>query len=260
MEISLALIYQGIQIAAVAFLVVWIVLGRKKGVGGVFRGLAMLTAIAAPILLYLSLQKEIKLPVLIYLGVSGLVFLIFAIDKTLAVGKASTRIPENVLIILSLFGVLGGISGMVVFHHKNKKAKLQYALPVIAFIEIGVLYYFLLRDKTLKMINWKTLNVFQIMTLATTAVLCLILIKTFVLVRLLVIIPISLLAALFSVGFFYKMGTSVPILEMIKTKPIPFFAVAIVVFAILELISVKCKFITSGNEVRMKTDHSDDKK
>lgn len=257
MKLDVTLIYRCVQVAAIVFLIAWIALGRKKGIGGVCRGLALFLAIAAPILLYLTMQKEVPLLAWIYLGVSGLVFLIFALDKLLAIsGKGAARVPENVLVVLSVFGVFGGISGMIVFHHKNKKAKLQYAVPIIACIEIGVLWFFLLKDKTLPMIDVKSLNVFQIMTAFTTVIVCLILIKTFILVRLLVIIPISAFAALFSVAFFTKMGTSVTFMEMIKSKPIPFFAVAVAVFLILELISVKCKFITSGNEVRMKTDHS----
>lgn len=257
MKLDITLIYRCVQVAAIVFLLAWIALGRKKGIGGICRGLALFLSIAAPILLYLTIQKEVHLLVWIYLGVSGLVFLIFALDKLLSMsGKGTVRVPENVLLVLSLFGVFGGISGMVVFHHKNKKAKLQYAIPIIAFIEIGAFWFFLLRSKTLPKVDLKSLSVFQIMTLVTTVILCLILIKTFILVRLLIIIPISAFAALFSVAFFTKMGPSVTFMEMIKSKPIPFFVVAVVVFLILELISVKCKFITSGNEVRMKTDHS----
>lgn len=261
MEISLTLIYRCVQIAALIFIAAWLVLGSNKKAAAIFRGLALFTSITAPILLYLSGQREVSLLVWIYLGVSALVFLVFAIDKLLAMGgRGATRIPENLLLVLTVPGVLGGIAGMLVFHHKNKKAKLQYAVPIIAFIELGVFWFFMLRKKALPVLNVKTLNVFQILTIVTSVILCLVLIRTFILVRLLVIIPISAYAALFSVAFFTKMGTSVTFMEMIKNKPIPFFAVAVVVFLILELISVKSKFITSGNEVKMKTDHSGDHK
>ncbi len=261
MEITLTLIYKCVQAAAVVLLAGWIICGRMKGFGSFCRGAALFLAIAAPILLYLSRQEKVHLLIWIYLGISVFVFLVYAVDKILAVSRRSrTRVPENVLVLLSLFGVLGGISGMLVFHHKNKKAKLQYAVPVIALLELGALYFFRLKDLSFQMFDWKSLSVFEYMTAATTAVLCVILVKTFILVRLLVIIPVSVSAALLAVRLFYRMENSVTLQEMIKAKPIPVFAVAAVVFLILELISVKSRYITSGNEVKKKTDHSSPEK
>lgn len=257
MNISLTLVYQCVQVAALVCIALWFFQAKNRGLGGIFRGLAMFTSILAPILLYLERQEKISLLVWIYLGISAFTFLIFAVDKAIAMsGGDGTRVPENVLLILSVFGILGGISAMLVFHHKNKKAKLQYLMPVIALVELVLFYFLRLRDTKLSMIDWKSLGIFPIMTLVSSFVVCLLLIRTFILVRLLVIIPISLAAALVSVDFFFHLDSALSPMEMIKAKPIPFCAIALVVFLILELISVKTKFITSGNEVRKKTDHS----
>lgn len=258
MELTITLIYKCVQGTALFFLAAWLLLGGRRGIGSVCRSLALLLSIAAPILLYLSVQKKLSRLLLIYLGVSAAVFLIFGLDKLFAVKgrKGSFRFPENVLLLLSLIGVFGSIAGMLVFHHKNKKAKLQYAVPGIALIEMILLYVPVLKNRTLPISDWKSFDLFHWLTMVTTAVLCLMLIKTFILVRLLVMLPISAAAALFSVRLFCRMGTSVTVSEIIKEKPIPFFAVAAAVFLILEVISVECRFITSVNEVRKKTDHS----
>ncbi|MDO4617244.1 MAG: DUF1294 domain-containing protein [Lachnospiraceae bacterium] len=255
MEFSLTLLYQCTQVAAVVFLAAWIFTVGKGLFGSICRSLGLFCAIAAPITLFLSLQEKAGLIIWIYLGITAAVFLVFALDKLLAVNGGNVRIPENILVILSVIGVLGALSGMVVFHHKNKKAKLQYSVPAIAAIELAVLWILKLRQTVLPELAWKNFGIFQWMTVVTTVVLCLVLIRTYILMRLLVIIPVSLAAALFSLRTFYRLDSSVTMLDMIKAKPIPFIIIAAVVFAVLELIAVKSRFFTSGNEVRKKTEH-----
>ena len=50
-------------------------------------------------------------------------FLLYGIDKLLAI-KKKRRISEYTLLIISLFGgSLGAIIGMILFHHKTRKIK-----------------------------------------------------------------------------------------------------------------------------------------
>lgn len=54
-------------------------------------------------------------------GINILAFLIYGLDKYLAV-KNKFRISEHSLFILSIFGgSIGSIIGMKVFHHKTRK-------------------------------------------------------------------------------------------------------------------------------------------
>jgi len=54
-------------------------------------------------------------------GINILSFLIYGLDKYLAV-KNKFRVSEHSLFILSIFGgALGSLLGMKVFHHKTKK-------------------------------------------------------------------------------------------------------------------------------------------
>ncbi len=257
MEVSLLLMYRLVQAAALAFLAAWIVLRGKKKAGSICRSFCLFLSIAALVLLYLNSLEEITVPVMIYLGISAAVFLVFALDKLLAViGKIRVRVPENVLVVLSLFGVIGGLAGMVVFHHKNKKAKLQYTVPVFAGAEFLVYYILKFRDADLAALDWQSLNLFQWMTVITTAVLVFVLIRTYILFRVIVMAVISLEAAYHAIRLYYQLDTTLTVREMMQSQPLPFVIIAAVVFLILELIAVKSKYFTSGNEVRRKTDHS----
>lgn len=263
---NIDLIYLCVQVAAVVLMIAWMIMGGKDTGGSILRGLALLASIASIVLLYVctfnSVQEVPKL-FWIYLGVSGLVFLIYGIDKSIAVSDSRIhRIPENVLLFLAVIGILGAVAGMLVWNHKRKKAKFQTGIPIIAFAECVVLYFVLLRGKAISLPNLAELHYIPLATIVTSLILCLILVRTFIFFRLLVIIPVSLLTAMFSVGLFCKLEPSVSVtsmVEIIKAKPVPFIAVAAVVFLILEVLSVKSRFFTSGNEVRKKTDHSKDK-
>ena len=53
-------------------------------------------------------------------------FLLYGIDKLLAI-KKKRRISEYTLLIISLFGgSLGAIIGMILFHHKTRKIKFWF--------------------------------------------------------------------------------------------------------------------------------------
>lgn len=65
-------------------------------------------------------------------------FLLFAIDKHLAI-KNKERIPESTLILLSaLGGALGGLCAMYLFRHKTRHAKFYILLPLFLILHIIV--------------------------------------------------------------------------------------------------------------------------
>lgn len=63
------------------------------------------------------------------------VFFIYGIDKFKAKNNL-WRIPEATLLICALFGPLGALLGMKVWHHKTKKPKFFITVPVILVVEI----------------------------------------------------------------------------------------------------------------------------
>lgn len=78
---------------------------------------------------------------LIYIiSINILSFLLFGIDKYKAI-KNKYRIPEKVLLLISLFGgSIGSILGMIIFHHKTKKIKFKL-IPIILIVQIILLMY-----------------------------------------------------------------------------------------------------------------------
>lgn len=53
------------------------------------------------------------------------------------------RVPETVLLGIGLLGgSLGGVCGMVMFHHKTRKPVFSIGLPVMLFIHLGILLWF----------------------------------------------------------------------------------------------------------------------
>lgn len=82
---------------------------------------------------------------IIYLLVVNLASLVFmAVDKIRAV-EHRFRIPESVLLILAAIGgSLGGIAGMLLFHHKIRRIKFRFGLPAILLIQLAA-YLFLVR-------------------------------------------------------------------------------------------------------------------
>lgn len=63
-------------------------------------------------------------------------FLLFRKDKKKAEKKAF-RIPEKDLLWFSfLFGALGGMLGMVLYHHKTRKPKFYILVPLFAILQL----------------------------------------------------------------------------------------------------------------------------
>lgn len=68
-------------------------------------------------------------------------FILFGIDKYKAIHKKN-RIPEIVLLFISLLGgSLGGLIGMILFHHKTKKIKFKILIPLFLIINILIILY-----------------------------------------------------------------------------------------------------------------------
>lgn len=68
-------------------------------------------------------------------------FVLFGFDKVAAVFHRR-RIPEGILLLSGLFfGAFGSLTGMVVFKHKTRKVAFYIGIPVILFIQLGILYY-----------------------------------------------------------------------------------------------------------------------
>lgn len=80
--------------------------------------------------------------ILIYMGVLGFItFIMYGIDKAKA--KAHKwRIPERVLLGMSMIGgIVGGWLGMYVFRHKTKHLKF-YVVQILASILWGICIVF----------------------------------------------------------------------------------------------------------------------
>ena len=76
------------------------------------------------------------------LGINLLCFLVFGLDKALAVGK-KRRIPEATLLTFAFLGAsIGAMLGMTVFHHKTDARKhpaFVWGIPAIFLLELTVL-------------------------------------------------------------------------------------------------------------------------
>lgn len=68
-------------------------------------------------------------------------FLLYGFDKYNAVHK-KYRISEKTLLFMSCIAPIGGILGMVVFHHKVSKLKFIIFHVIFISFQIGI-YYFL---------------------------------------------------------------------------------------------------------------------
>ena len=88
-------------------------------------------------------MKDWILYFIIYLVVINIItFLVMGLDKWKA-KRGSWRIQESALFTFVLFvGGIGGIRGMIYFHHKTKKLKFQIGFPLITILEIAFLIYF----------------------------------------------------------------------------------------------------------------------
>ena len=85
---------------------------------------------------------SLKSFVIYILSINIITFLIMGLDKWKA-KRGAWRIKEGTLFTLVLLGGgIGGILGMIVFHHKTKKLKFKIGFPLILIIEIAAIIYF----------------------------------------------------------------------------------------------------------------------
>ena len=72
-----------------------------------------------------------------YLLLANLVvFAMYGIDKRRAI-KNKWRIPEKKLLLAALFGgAPGALWGMILFHHKTKKARFFLTVPVLFVLQV----------------------------------------------------------------------------------------------------------------------------
>ncbi len=82
--------------------------------------------------------------VFIYLLIINLLgFFLMGIDKYKAQND-KWRIPEKTLFLVTfLFGGIGTIAGMYIFHHKTKKWYFTLGFPTILILEIVLAIYFI---------------------------------------------------------------------------------------------------------------------
>lgn len=81
----------------------------------------------------------LKIIITVYAVINILVFLLYGLDKLKAI-KDQWRIPEKTLMTAAIFGVIGAILGMLIFHHKVRKPKFAIGIPVILILESVTLY------------------------------------------------------------------------------------------------------------------------
>ncbi|KGO95464.1 DUF1294 domain-containing protein [Flavobacterium enshiense] len=83
-------------------------------------------------------------PLFIYLSaINGFAFLLYGIDKWLAVNQKS-RIPERFLLAFAFMGgSIGALSGMVLYRHKISKLSFLWKFFVILIFQALLVYHVL---------------------------------------------------------------------------------------------------------------------
>ncbi|MGU3377024.1 DUF1294 domain-containing protein [Chryseobacterium sp. M5A1_1a] len=70
-------------------------------------------------------------------------FIVFGLDKRLAI-QNKRRISENTLLGISLLGgIIGAASGMVIFNHKVSKKSFLMKFIIVVLIDLVLLYRFI---------------------------------------------------------------------------------------------------------------------
>lgn len=80
-----------------------------------------------------------------YILVNIFSFFLYGLDKYKA-KKEKWRIRESTLLFFSFLGIIGGLSGMSVFHHKTKKKKFRILLPLFLIAEVVIACLLLTHD------------------------------------------------------------------------------------------------------------------
>lgn len=81
-----------------------------------------------------------NLLIIYYLSINLIAFIIYGIDKLMAV-KHAYRVPEKTLILMAgLGGGAGALLGMICFRHKIRKPKFLIIVPLFTIIHIALLF------------------------------------------------------------------------------------------------------------------------
>ena len=73
-------------------------------------------------------------------------FLIMCVDKLLA-KKEARRVPERTLLLIAAIGgSLGSLLGMLVAHHKTRKAKFYILVPLLLVLHAAAAGWYFLRE------------------------------------------------------------------------------------------------------------------
>ncbi|HEY0605083.1 MAG TPA: DUF1294 domain-containing protein [Herpetosiphonaceae bacterium] len=102
-----------------------------------------LTALLALLLRRYTDSESFSLADLWLIVINVVAFVIYGYDKTIA-GRAWTRVPERLLLLLALVGgTVGALLAMLLFRHKTSKASfgLKFLLVILLQIALIVLYY-----------------------------------------------------------------------------------------------------------------------
>ncbi|KAA2223580.1 DUF1294 domain-containing protein [Chryseobacterium sediminis] len=74
--------------------------------------------------------------------VNLIVFCVFGFDKWQA-KKQQWRISENTLLGISLIGIVGAASGMIIFNHKVSKKSFLVKFFIVVLIDLVLFYRFI---------------------------------------------------------------------------------------------------------------------
>lgn len=87
---------------------------------------------------------------LIYLlTINFITFITYGIDKRKAI-KNKWRIKEATLLGLSFIGgSIGALMGMIIFHHKTKKPRFKFGVPVMLIFHLVILFFMFINNISL---------------------------------------------------------------------------------------------------------------
>ncbi|MBQ5359841.1 MAG: DUF1294 domain-containing protein [Lachnospiraceae bacterium] len=81
-----------------------------------------------------------KIILIVYLIVINFIGIASMASDKIRAMEHRYRIPEAVLLLFAVVGgSIGSILGMFLFHHKTRKAKFRFGLPLILLVQIALI-------------------------------------------------------------------------------------------------------------------------
>lgn len=75
-----------------------------------------------------------------FIIINIIAFAVYGLDKKRAIAE-EWRIPEATLLTLAAVGgSIGALFGMQTFHHKTRKPKFRYGVPLMMFLHLGIFW------------------------------------------------------------------------------------------------------------------------